>query len=61
MPDLVIRGGTVIDGTGSKGQVADIAIEDGHIVAIGNLSDEKAKARINRRIQMAASPMACHG
>ena len=47
--DLIIDGGTVIDGTGSKGQVADIAIEDGHIVAIGNLSDEKAKARINAK------------
>src|ERR1700722_15286195 len=33
--DVVIRGGTVIDGTGSPGQVADVAISDGRIAAIG--------------------------
>jgi N-acyl-D-aspartate/D-glutamate deacylase len=34
--DVVVRGGTVIDGTGSPGQVADVAISDGRIVAIGS-------------------------
>jgi N-acyl-D-amino-acid deacylase len=33
--DTVIRGGTVIDGTGAPGQVADVAVEDGRITAIG--------------------------
>jgi N-acyl-D-amino-acid deacylase len=33
--DVVVRGGTVIDGTGSPGQVADVAISDGRITAIG--------------------------
>ena len=33
--DVVIRGGTVIDGTGSPGQVADVAVTDGRISAIG--------------------------
>ena len=33
--DVVIKGGTVIDGTGSPGQVADVAISDGRIAAIG--------------------------
>jgi len=33
--DVVVRGGTVIDGTGSPGQVADVAISDGRIAAIG--------------------------
>ncbi len=35
MADIVIRGGTVIDGTGAPGVVADIAITDGVISAIG--------------------------
>jgi N-acyl-D-amino-acid deacylase len=33
--DVVIRGGTVIDGTGSPGQVADVAIRQGRIAEIG--------------------------
>jgi len=32
---VVIRGGTVIDGTGSPGQVADVAIRQGRIAEIG--------------------------
>ncbi|RAI59043.1 N-acyl-D-amino-acid deacylase family protein [Roseicella frigidaeris] len=35
MVDLVIRGGTVIDGSGAPGRVADVAIEGGRIAAIG--------------------------
>ncbi len=40
---VIIRGGTVFDGLGSPGIEADVAIEDGRIVAIGqNLTDEGA-------------------
>ena len=35
MYDLIIRGGTVMDGTGGKPFVCDIAIQDGIIVRIG--------------------------
>ena len=33
--DIVIRGGTVVDGTGAPGRVADVAIADGVIREIG--------------------------
>ena len=33
--ELVIRGGTVIDGSGASGRVADVAISDGAISEIG--------------------------
>ena len=36
MHDLVIRGGTLIDGTGSPARVADVAVTDGVIVAVGD-------------------------
>lgn len=34
--DLVIRGGSVVDGTGAPARKADIGVRDGHIVAIGS-------------------------
>ena len=40
--DLVIRGGTVFDGSGAPGRVADVAIADGVIREIGpNLRGER--------------------
>ncbi len=35
MSELVIKGGTVIDGTGAPGVLADVAIDGGRITAIG--------------------------
>jgi N-acyl-D-amino-acid deacylase len=40
MHDLVIRGGTVVDGTGAPRFVADIAVDGGVITAVGNISTE---------------------
>lgn len=36
MHDLVIRGGTVVDGTGSKPRTADVGVEGNKIVAVGD-------------------------
>jgi N-acyl-D-amino-acid deacylase len=35
--DLVLRGGTVVDGTGAAPRTADIAVEDGRIVEVGRV------------------------
>ena len=43
MLDVVIRGGTVVDGTGSPGRVADLGIRDGRIVAIGEIAEAAAQ------------------
>src|SRR4029077_19190125 len=32
--DIVIRGGTVIDGSGRPGEIADVAVRDGRIAAV---------------------------
>ncbi|MBU3702601.1 MAG: amidohydrolase family protein [Acidimicrobiia bacterium] len=40
MLDTVIRGGTVVDGTGAAPRRADIAIRDGRIVAIGEVTED---------------------
>jgi N-acyl-D-aspartate/D-glutamate deacylase len=37
--DIVIRGGTVIDGTGSPGRAADVGIAGGRIIAVGDRID----------------------
>ncbi len=44
--DLVIRGGSVIDGTGSPAFTADIAVEDDRIVEIGKV-DSRGKKEID--------------
>ena len=46
--DIVIRGGTVIDGTGAAGFAADVAIRDGIIVAIGAV-DGRGREEIDAR------------
>src|SRR5262245_16042788 len=37
MHDLVIRAGTVVDGTGAPGRTADVAISDGVVTAVGRV------------------------
>ncbi|HCV24751.1 MAG TPA: amidohydrolase, partial [Candidatus Latescibacteria bacterium] len=42
MSDLILRGGTVVDGTGRPGQAADVLIQDGVIAEIGSLRGRRA-------------------
>jgi N-acyl-D-aspartate/D-glutamate deacylase len=38
MPELVIRGGSVVDGTGAAPRTADVAIDSGRIVEVGRVA-----------------------
>jgi len=40
MYDTIIKGGTVVDGTGAAPATADVAVESGKIVAVGKLSGQ---------------------
>jgi N-acyl-D-amino-acid deacylase len=42
--DILIRNGTVIDGTGAKAKTADVGIRDGRIAEVGKLSGEAKRA-----------------
>jgi N-acyl-D-aspartate/D-glutamate deacylase len=41
--DLVIRGGTVVDGTGAPAQTADVAITDGVVTEVGKVDDSATR------------------
>ncbi len=45
MLDWIIRGATVVDGTGAPGRLADVAIAGGRIAGVGEIASEAAAAR----------------
>ncbi|MEY2547683.1 MAG: N-acyl-D-amino-acid deacylase, partial [Verrucomicrobiota bacterium] len=47
--DVVIKGGTVYDGTGEKGRVIDVAMRGDRIVALGNFAADKAATVIDAK------------
>ena len=47
MYDIVVRNGSVVDGSGSPARRADIAIKDGKIVRIGDLKSEPSDRKID--------------
>jgi N-acyl-D-amino-acid deacylase len=49
MHDLVIRGGTVVDGTGGAPRVADVAVDGGRISAVGPAADGGARRTIDAK------------
>ena len=53
--DVIIRHGTVYDGTGSAPTVADVAIKGDTIAAIGDLSDARGRIEVDAR-GMAVAP-----
>lgn len=47
MLTTILRGGTVIDGTGAPGVVADVGLKDGRIEEIGDLSGAQAETDLD--------------
>jgi N-acyl-D-amino-acid deacylase len=53
--DLILRGGTIYDGSGGKPVVGDVAIDGDRIVAVGSLGTAKGKTEVNAK-GLAVSP-----
>ncbi len=53
--DLILRGGTIYDGSGGKPYVGDVAIRGDRIAKLGNLGGAKAKAEVDAK-GMAVAP-----
>ncbi|MBI5515330.1 MAG: amidohydrolase family protein [Deltaproteobacteria bacterium] len=47
MDDLIVRGGTVVDGTGAPPRRADVSVRDGKITAVGDLQGVASRAVID--------------
>ena len=47
MADLLLKNGTIVDGTGKKPYLGDVAIKNGKIYAIGTTLNVQAKETID--------------
>lgn len=47
--DTIVRGGTIIDGSGLAPYVGDVAISGGHIAAVGDLGRARATANVDAK------------
>ncbi len=47
MFDLILRGGRVLDGAGNVDVLADVAVEDGRIAAVGRLTSAEARESVD--------------
>jgi N-acyl-D-aspartate/D-glutamate deacylase len=45
--DLLVRGGTVVDGSGLPAYTADVGVHDGRVVGVGRLGDARAARTID--------------
>jgi N-acyl-D-amino-acid deacylase len=45
--DLVLRNGTIVDGTGAPGFVGDVAVTGGHVMAVGDLTGARGAEEID--------------
>lgn len=54
MTDLLVRGGTVVDGTGAPGKRADVAVTDGRITEVGAVTARRALRMIDARDMVVA-------
>src|SRR5947199_10346460 len=45
--DVIIKGGTVYDGSGAEGRIADVAIRGDRIAGVGNFENSQAKRVID--------------
>lgn len=52
--DLIVRGGTVYDGTGAAGRKADVGIRGDRVAAVGDLSAASAKRVVDAKGQAVA-------
>ncbi len=52
--DVILQGGTVIDGSGAPGKIADVAVKGGDIVAVGDCSDWTADQVLDATGQIVA-------